>query len=198
MSRRGLNFLAPTFLITSIMYLKIAVFIVFFLHLFLPFVVSEELLKNNVTFFFPDHTHLQETKIKTNQSFWRRINALIKPKNISIREKEIVIFTVYKSTETLGYIVFTAEMGMHKAIYFSIAISSEKQIKGINVVKYQETYGDEIKSQKFLNQYRGKTLSDRFSISHDIDSISGATISVEATNRAAKKSLAIIEIIKKP
>jgi Na+-translocating ferredoxin:NAD+ oxidoreductase RnfG subunit len=146
-----------------------------------------------VSSFFYDANEFKRTRVATDREFWNNVSALVKPKKISIREKNITIISALKSGQLLGYTVYTAEMGMHKPIFYAIHITSDLKIKGIEVLKYSESYGYEIKDADFLSQYTGKNISDKFTVSEDIDSITGATISVESTNRVAKKALAIIK-----
>ncbi len=134
------------------------------------------------------------TKIQTDRNYWRKIEKLTAPKKISIKEKELTLIEVFKSTETIGYVVYTAERGQHKPIYYAVYLTPAIKIKNMEVIKYSESFGFEIKSPEFLKQYRDKTIKDKFTISQDIDSINGATISVESTNRAAKKALAILTL----
>ena len=55
---------------------------------------------------------------------------------------------------------------------------------------YRETRGGDVKRERFLSQYRGKTVRDPISTNRDIINISGATLSVRSMNAGVKRVLA--------
>ena len=57
---------------------------------------------------------------------------------------------------------------------------------------YREAYGGEIRSRRFLAQYRGKAASDPLLPSRDIVNVTGATLSARAVGRAVKKAIAVL------
>ena len=77
-----------------------------------------------------------------------------------------------------------------------MAVLPDDSIKEVRIPQSAERDHFKIQSPEFLEQYSGKTLKDRFTISRDIDSISGATKSVESINVAVKKALAVLWMIK--
>jgi thiamine biosynthesis lipoprotein ApbE len=60
---------------------------------------------------------------------------------------------------------------------------------------YREAYGGEIRTRRFLDQYRGKGEDDPLMPSRDIRNITGATLSARAVGRAVKKAIAVLEVI---
>ena len=53
--------------------------------------------------------------------------------------------------------------------------------------------GDEIRDARFRKQFRGKTSQDRLQVSHDIDVISGATISSVSMATGVKRAAILID-----
>lgn len=93
----------------------------------------------------------------------------------------------------LGYGLITEERGKYRPITFMVGIAPGPEVKGAAVMVYRENHGGEVKRERFLVQYRGKTLTDPIRINRDIINISGATISVRSMNRGVRKVLALVE-----
>jgi Na+-translocating ferredoxin:NAD+ oxidoreductase RnfG subunit len=63
------------------------------------------------------------------------------------------------------------------------------------VLRYREPYGGAISSRSWLNQFTGKSASEGFKVEKDIDSVSGATISVNSVTRGVLKLTLVMEKI---
>ena len=50
----------------------------------------------------------------------------------------------------------------------------------VAVMAYREAYGGEVRTPRFLRQYRGKSPGDPLRSGRDIKNIAGATLSVDA------------------
>ena len=80
-------------------------------------------------------------------------------------------------------------------VTFIVGVGVDRKIKDAALMVYREAYGGEVRDRRFLQQYRGKQLSDPLLPFRDIQNISGATMSVEAIGRGSKKALALVEAI---
>ena len=73
----------------------------------------------------------------------------------------------------------------------------QKKTKGdtrdVAVMDYRETRGWEVKEQRFLRQFRGKSLADPITVDRDIVNYTGATLSSHAIAHGVKKALALIQ-----
>lgn len=63
------------------------------------------------------------------------------------------------------------------------------QIAASKVLVYRESRGSEVRSTRFLRQFRGAGLRDNLRLNRNIDGITGATISVNAMKKAARLAL---------
>ena len=86
------------------------------------------------------------------------------------------------------------EIGKHRPITYAVAITPEGAVHDLAVLAYREAYGGEVRERRFLKQYVRKTLADPLLPYRDIRNISGATLSVEATGRAARKAIAVLKV----
>lgn len=81
------------------------------------------------------------------------------------------------NTENGGWYIVDQVVGKHEMIDMGVAINPDGSIKGLKVMYYRETYGDEVKHPKWLAQFIGRTHSEHLKLDKQIDNISGATLS---------------------
>ena len=68
-------------------------------------------------------------------------------------------------------------IGKHENIDIAVALSKDGKVKGIEVLVYRETYGDQIMNPKWLAQFLGRDNSEILKLDKQIKNISGATLS---------------------
>src|SRR5439155_2507629 len=110
----------------------------------------------------------------------------------SLWEPAYRIFTVTCDQAVTGYVVVVEEIGKHRPITFAVGITPAGAVHDLAVLAYREAYGGEVRERRFLKQYARKTLADPLVPYRDVRNISGATLSVEATGRAARKAIAVL------
>lgn len=92
----------------------------------------------------------------------------------------------------LGYAVVTEERGKYRPITFIVGIDPHFRVAKVAIMAYREDRGGEVRTPRFLYQYRGKTADDPIRTNADILNISGATISVRAINAGVKRVLYLV------
>jgi hypothetical protein len=68
-------------------------------------------------------------------------------------------------------------------------------IVDLEILVYREPRGGEVHEAFFRRQYRGMTLNDDDTLSGDVDGITGATLSVDATSRVAAMALVLHQAV---
>lgn len=76
-----------------------------------------------------------------------------------------------------GWFIVDQVIGKHENIDIAVAISPQGKVKGIEVLTYRETYGDQIMHPKWRAQFHGKDSSEFLKLDKQIRNISGATLS---------------------
>lgn len=84
------------------------------------------------------------------------------------------------------------EIGKEQPITFGIVVENAA-IQGLRVMEFRESRGWEIRYPFFTRQFSQLRLTDSGSLSHGIDAISGATLSVKAATRTANLALVLDE-----
>jgi hypothetical protein len=80
------------------------------------------------------------------------------------------------------------EIGKERPITLGIVVSAGR-IERVEVLAFRESRGWEIRYPFFTEQFGGITLQDDGYLSQPIDGITGATLSVRATEKVARRAL---------
>lgn len=94
-----------------------------------------------------------------------------------------------------GYAMIVEEIGMYKPITSMVGVTPDGRVGEVAVMVYRESRGGDVRRKRFLNQYRGKRLSDPIRINQDIINVTGATLSVRSMNTQVRKALAVIQAL---
>jgi hypothetical protein len=143
---------------------------------------------------FPDGTDVAERTVPATPVLRDRVRDVL-GRAPSLWEPAYRIFTVSRAGARLGFVVIVEEIGKHRPITYAVAVEPNATVHDVAVLAYREAYGGEVRERRFLRQYSGKGLSAPLQPYRDIVNISGATLSVEATGRAAKKAIAVLRAI---
>jgi len=139
---------------------------------------------------FPDAAITPRTVVATPALQQRIRDLLGRPP--SLWEESYRISTLTRADAVAGFVVVVEEIGKHRPITFAVGVRPDGKVQDLAVLAYREAYGGEIKDRRFLGQYREKGLGDVLLPFRDIRNISGATLSVQATGRAARKAIAVL------
>jgi hypothetical protein len=82
-----------------------------------------------------------------------------------------------------------SEIGKYLPFEFLVALDADGKVLNVVVLNYREARGGEVRRERFLQQYRGKSASSPVRLNRDILGIAGATLSAWAVNRGVKKTL---------
>jgi hypothetical protein len=89
-------------------------------------------------------------------------------------------------------------IGKHEFIDLAVGIAADGSIQGIEILTYRESYGSEVRNEKWRQQFRGKTsLAVPMKLDQQIHNISGATLSCRHLTDAANRWLATWELVLK-
>lgn len=95
----------------------------------------------------------------------------------------------------LGYAVIGEEVGKYRPITFMVGADTALRVRNVEVLVYRESRGGEVRTSRFLRQYRGKSPGDAVRTNRDILNIAGATLSVNALNLGVKRILLCLETL---
>jgi FAD:protein FMN transferase len=147
---------------------------------------------------FPAADRFERAEVPSTPELRRRIAQRLGDVKPTTWEPVYKIATAYAGDRRLGRAVIVEEIGKHRPITLAVGIDDDRKVSGVAVLTYREAYGGEVRSRRFLSQYRGKTAADPLQPSGDIVNITGATLSARAVGRAVKKAIAVLDEIPPP
>ena len=109
-----------------------------------------------------------------------------------LEKEEYIFYVAHSGDQVDGYALFDREIGQHEYIDFATFFDCDGRVTRVEVVAYREPYGDGIRSKRFRKQFVGKEAASGFKPGHDIDVISGATLSARAMAKAVKRATLLL------
>jgi transcriptional regulator of nitric oxide reductase len=89
--------------------------------------------------------------------------------------------------------IVPGELGYHGHIHMLIGMDTRGRIAGVITDINTEPYGDiSVNLPDFPNQFKGKSIRDKFVVGEDLDAVSRATITVRAAAREIRESSRIV------
>lgn len=105
--------------------------------------------------------------------------------------KKYVVYAGKKNGKYTGFVMIVPEIFgtcFHK---YAIGISPEGKVLATTIVELSCPRAMPIHKKGFLKQFKGKTHKDALTVGSDIDGVTGATYSSEATATATRKALSL-------
>jgi len=93
-----------------------------------------------------------------------------------------------------GWFILDEVVGKHEFITYAAGLNSDGSVKQIEIMEYRETYGGQIRDQKWRDQFVGKKSGSTLKLDVDIKNISGATLSCRHITDGVKRLLAFYEV----
>lgn len=144
-----------------------------------------------LTSFFPGADRVSFAKVTLSQ---QERAALGRKLGRPVRS-DWTIFIATKAGQVTGYAVVDEVRGMHEPITYATRFTPAGAISRMEVMRYREAYGGEVREQRFLSQFNGKTAASPMRAGSDITAISGATISSYAVTRGAEETAALLGLL---
>lgn len=171
---------------------------ILFLILFLFFTqIQAQSLKDKsaqrVRSFFADSTHLIFNKIKIPAKIKRMVESRAQQK---FYRDQLYCWKVVNKDSVLAYAFLDNVNGKSLPITFLVILDSSGAVINTQIIKYREPYGGAVSSAHWQNQFKGKNSTSKFKVGHQIDAISGATISVHALAKGVKKIVLLYPLLK--
>ena len=142
---------------------------------------------------FPTASRFERSEVKSTLELRARVAQRLGDVKPTVWEPSYKVAVAFADGRRLGRAIEIEEIGKHRPITLIIGIDEQGTVAGVAVMVYREAYGGEIRSRRFLQQYRGKSAADRLAPSQDIQNITGATLSARAVGRAVKKAIAVLQ-----
>ncbi len=124
--------------------------------------------------------------------------AIKKASGVRQRKNTQPIWRVIENGVQTGWFIQDDVIGKHEFITYAVGISTDGEVKGMEILSYRETHGGEVKESEWRDNFKGKTLNDPFLLDKDVPNISGATLSSRNLLDGVKRLLVLQHIVLKP
>jgi hypothetical protein len=88
-------------------------------------------------------------------------------------------------------------VGKHEFITYAVGLAPDGSVKGVEIMDYRETFGDQVRGEGWRRQFSGKKASDPVRIGKDVKNISGATLSSVHVANGVRRLLQTHEALKR-
>lgn len=99
----------------------------------------------------------------------------------------IYMWRITRADTLAGFALLDNVSGKMMPITFLVIFDHKNTILSSTVIKYRESHGHEVTNTSWLAQFRGKESRSPMQVGHDIDAISGATISANSVTKGIRK-----------
>ena len=171
--------------------------------------MSKQILKGIIlvaitTVFFGFETDLPKSAWKKVEKEWKKLwpDQLIKKEEIEIplsineglgvKDLNYSLYKLHAGENRTGYMIISKAFGRYDFFDYMVIYNLDLTIRSAKVLIYRENWGVEIASTRWLKQFTGLSFKDPIAISHDIQGISGATISCKSATLGVKQLTLLI------
>ena len=141
---------------------------------------------------FPKATTIKDSQFKLNAE---QKDAIETAMGMTLKETNYTVYKGYQDTSFLGYAYILDQLGKYYPITMIVHILPDHSVGNVRIMVYRERIGAEVRKNRFLKQFRKKTIESKLLVDRDIDGITGATISSWSVATAVKKALHLTHYI---
>src|SRR5262249_35229254 len=105
---------------------------------------------------FPAADRFERGEIASTPELRTRVAGRLGDVQPTVWEDRYAVATAFAGDRRLGRAIVVEEIGKHRPITLIVGVDEDHKVSGIAVMAYREAYGGEIRSKRFLAQYRGK------------------------------------------
>jgi Na+-translocating ferredoxin:NAD+ oxidoreductase RnfG subunit len=142
---------------------------------------------------FPESTSATRNVLELSDE---ELAALSKALGRKVEARSYAYLEVRNDEGTVGFIFMLEVIGQSQPIAFAVGVTADGVLLDVQVMVYREPQGEAISEKRFRKQFVGKRLADPITLGKDIDAISGATISSRSATFAARKGLALAQVLR--
>jgi Na+-transporting NADH:ubiquinone oxidoreductase subunit C len=103
---------------------------------------------------------------------------------------KVTALDAYGASGKLGTLFIDKVYGKHEFITYALALDAGGAVRGIEIMDYRESYGDQVRLPKWRAQFAGKRHGQPIQIDKQIKNISGATLSCVHITEGVRRLLA--------
>jgi Na+-translocating ferredoxin:NAD+ oxidoreductase RnfG subunit len=143
---------------------------------------------------FADATQFTAVEVTLTRE---QMRAIEKDSGVRVRLGTQKVWHAQAGGQLLGWLIQDEVLGKHEFIQWVLALDADGSVRQIEILDYRETYGYEIRNEKWRAQFTGKQHGAKLKLESDIQNISGATLSCRHITDGVKRLLALYDLVLK-
>lgn len=143
---------------------------------------------------FADATEFAAADVKLTREQMKTIE---RDSGVRVRLEAQKVWRAQAGENFLGWVIQDEVLGKHEFIQWVLALNKDGSVRQIEILDYRETYGYEIRNEKWRAQFTGKQHGAKLKLDSDIQNISGATLSCRHITDGVKRLLALYDLVLK-
>jgi hypothetical protein len=108
--------------------------------------------------------------------------------------KLVTVHTGYRGADALGHAFIDVHTVRTLPEAFLIVLTPQGAVSSLRVLAFHEPL-DYLPTERWLEQFRGRTARDELRLDRDVDGIAGATLSARAVTGAVRRALALYQVL---
>jgi Na+-translocating ferredoxin:NAD+ oxidoreductase subunit G len=150
---------------------------------------TESIIRSN----FSGPVNLEMIKYELPKNTRQKIESAARQKFFS---GEVYVYKIFSGNEIKGYAILDNVYGKSMPITFLVIFDPGGNVQSAEVIKYREQYGGAVQNRSWIDQFKGKNIESGYAIGKDVNTISGATISVNSLTAGIRKTVLLLNEIK--
>ena len=126
-----------------------------------------------------------------------QMKAIEKDSNVRVRLATQKVWRATVGGKFLGWVIVDEVLGKHEFITWVLALNADGTVKHIEIMDYRETYGYQVREEKWRAQFYGKQHGAKLKLDDDIKNVSGATLSCRHITDGVKRLLSFYDLVLK-
>jgi len=140
---------------------------------------------------FPEATEFVSADVKLSSA---QMKAIESDSGVRVRLNTQKVWRANKDGKLLGFLILDEVLGKHEFITWVLALNADGSVKQIEILDYRETYGYEIRNEKWRAQFYGKKHGAKLKLDDDIKNVGGATLSCRHISDGVKRLLSFYDL----
>ena len=140
---------------------------------------------------FPDASRIERKTHILEDTEVAAIEALARSE---LGSRLVAIHTAWRGDELLGFAHIDVHTVRTKPEGFMVVLGPRGTVDAVRVLAFYEPI-EYLPTQRWYDRFTGKAPDDRLRLGHDVDAVSGATLSARAATDGVRRVLAYYEVL---
>ena len=143
---------------------------------------------------FPDADRIEKETFILDEA---QVAAIEAASHAKVDSKLVTIFTAWRGDERLGHAHIDVHTVRSQPEAFLVVLTPEGAVRSVRVLAFHEPL-DYLPTERWYEQFVGRTRADRLRVGGDVHGVVGATLSARAAADGVRRALAYHAVLIQP